>query len=84
MIITNLESRDKHARQYLQESKEYAKFAAKDRERRTPNLTEEQREQLQNYLILMAQQPQNKDVYPYYNDEMKEMKRRTKNKVKNL
>ena len=26
MIITNLESRDKHARQYLQESKEYAKF----------------------------------------------------------
>ncbi len=75
MIIDCLEARDKSARKYLQESKDFAKFASEDRRRRTPELTPEQREQLQNYLILMAQQPHNKEVYPH---ELKEMKLRTK------
>lgn len=71
MIIDCLEARDKSARKYLQESKDFAKFASEDRKRRAPQLTDEQREQLQNYLLLVAQQPQNKDVYPH---ELKDLK----------
>jgi hypothetical protein len=65
MIIDCLEARDKSARKYLKESKDFAKFAAEDRKKRAPQLTVEQREQMQNYLLLMAQQPHNKEVYPY-------------------
>ncbi len=70
MIIDSLEARDKSARKYLRESKEFAKFASEDRRKRTPELTPEQREQLQNYLLLLAQQPENKEVYPH---EMRDM-----------
>ncbi len=73
MIIDNLEKRDISARKYLKESKDFAKFASEDRRKRSPELTPEQREQLQNYLLLVAQHPDNKDVYPH---EMSELVRR--------
>ena len=70
MIIDSLDARDKSARKYLKESKDFARFASEDRTKRTPALTDEQREQMQNYLILLAQQPENKEVYPH---EIKDM-----------
>lgn len=65
MIIDSLTEGDRSARMYLKESKEFAIKASEERRKRSPKLTEEQREQLQNYLILMAQQPENKEVYPH-------------------
>ena len=62
IIIDNLQSRDKAARVYLKESEEWGNWAAEDRKKRAPPLTPEQREQLQNYLAMMANE--NKDVYP--------------------
>ena len=76
MIIDNLEKRDKSARKYLKESKDFAQFASEDRRKRSPELTSEQREQLQNYLLLMAQHPDNKDVYPHEMNEMVESRGR--------
>ena len=73
MIIDNLEKRDKSARKYLAESKDFAKFASEDRKKRSPELTPEQRQQLQSYLLLMAQHPDNKEVYPH---EMRDMMKR--------
>mmetsp|Transcript_8444 Transcript_8444/g.12678 ORF Transcript_8444/g.12678 Transcript_8444/m.12678 type:complete len:116 (+) Transcript_8444:233-580(+) len=75
MIIDSLEARDKSARKYLKESKDFARFASEDRRRRTPELTPDQREQLQNYLLLIAQKPENKDVYPH---EMRDMMNKKK------
>ena len=49
----------------MNESKEFAKYASEDRRKRTPELTPEQRDQLQEYLLLLAQQPENKEVYPH-------------------
>jgi hypothetical protein len=65
MIIDSLEARDKSARKYLKESKDFAKAAAEERRNRMPKLTAEQREQMQNYLLLVAQKPENKEVYPH-------------------
>ena len=62
MVMENLQSRDKDARKYLKESQDWGNWAAEDRKKRAPPLTKEQREQLQNYLAMMANE--NKDVYP--------------------
>ena len=60
--MENLQSRDKDARLYLKESQDWGNWAAEDRKKRAPPLTQEQRDQLQNYLAMMAND--NKDVYP--------------------
>ncbi len=65
MIINNLERRDKEARSYLKESRDFAAWAAQDREKKLIKLTDEQREGLQNYLALMKET--NKELYPYEN-----------------
>mmetsp|Transcript_19057 Transcript_19057/g.27808 ORF Transcript_19057/g.27808 Transcript_19057/m.27808 type:complete len:123 (+) Transcript_19057:38-406(+) len=62
MIIENLERRDKEARKYLKESENFGNWAAQDRQKRLTPLTNEQRDQMQSYLLMMAQS--NKDVYP--------------------
>lgn len=69
MIVKNLSDRDKEARSYLQESRDFASWAAEDRNKRATEITPEQREQLQQYLIMMAES--NKDVYPYESKTMK-------------
>jgi hypothetical protein len=62
--------RDKLAREHLKESREFSVWAAQDREKRLKHkLTPEQREQLQQYLLLMAES--DKDVYPHETDDMR-------------
>jgi hypothetical protein len=53
--MENLQSRDKDARLYLKESQDWGNWAAEDRKKRAPPLTQEQRDQLQNYLAMMAE-----------------------------
>jgi len=57
-----MDTRHMNATAHLQEAREFASWAEKDRETRAPKLTQEQRRQLQNYLMLMAEN--NKEVYP--------------------
>ena len=72
MIVSNLADRDKAARKYLKESQDFSKWAAEDRKKKMKHtLTPEQKEQLQQYLLMMAES--DKDVYPY---EAKGMRRR--------
>jgi hypothetical protein len=59
--MESLENQHIRARVKLQESEAFAAWAADDRQRRTPELTPEQREQLQNYLQLRAEQQP--DIY---------------------
>mmetsp|Transcript_24019 Transcript_24019/g.36605 ORF Transcript_24019/g.36605 Transcript_24019/m.36605 type:complete len:117 (+) Transcript_24019:95-445(+) len=63
MIIDNLAKSDKEARSYLKESQEFARWSAKDREEKLIKLTDEQREQMQNYLLLLKRSDANKEVY---------------------
>ena len=44
MIIDSLTERDRSARMYLKESREFAVKASEERRKRAPELTEEQRE----------------------------------------
>ncbi len=74
MIINNLERRDREARSYLKESRDFAAWAQKDREKKLIPLTDEQREGLQNYLAMMKQS--NKEVYPYENASSRPRQRR--------
>eukprot|EP00559_Dactyliosolen_fragilissimus_P005551 CAMPEP_0184872016 /NCGR_PEP_ID=MMETSP0580-20130426/41046_1 /TAXON_ID=1118495 /ORGANISM="Dactyliosolen fragilissimus" /LENGTH=108 /DNA_ID=CAMNT_0027374749 /DNA_START=82 /DNA_END=408 /DNA_ORIENTATION=+ len=62
IIIENLERRDKDARKHLKNSREFASWAAKDRSKRVVPLSPQQKQQLQEYLLLMAEY--NHDVYP--------------------
>jgi len=62
LIIDSLENRHLEARKNLNESQAFAVWAADERERRTPKLTPEQKEQLQNYLQLVAEQ--SPEIYP--------------------
>lgn len=65
LIIDNLKERDISARKYLQESREFSKWAAKDRKERAPELTPKQREELNEYLMLMAtKNTEYREVYP--------------------
>mmetsp|Transcript_4723 Transcript_4723/g.6116 ORF Transcript_4723/g.6116 Transcript_4723/m.6116 type:complete len:118 (+) Transcript_4723:181-534(+) len=75
LIIDSLAETDKSARMYLKESQDFAKYASEDRKKRTPKLTEEQREQMQNYLMLVAQHPQNNEVYTHENIRNMKQKR---------
>lgn len=74
--MKNLKDRDKNAREYLKESREFSVWAAQDREKRLKHkLTPEQKEQLQQYLLMVAES--DKDVYPY---ETKEMRNKLKDR----
>jgi hypothetical protein len=77
MIIKSLEDTDKEARVYLQESKDFGEWAAEDRRKRLKHkLSPEQKEQVQQYLLMMAES--DKDVYPYETKGMKQrMEQRT-------
>jgi len=71
MIIKSLSDTDKDARVYLQESKDFGKWAAEDRQKRLKHkLTPEQKAQVQQYLLMMAES--DKDVYPHETKGMKE------------
>jgi hypothetical protein len=54
------------ATEHLSKARQFAQVRAKDREERLPQLTDEQREQLHEYLRLrMEREP---DVYPNINN----------------
>lgn len=68
--MNNLRDRDKNAREYLKESREFSEWAKQDREKRLKHkLTPEQKEQLQQYLLMVAES--DKDVYPYETKAMR-------------
>lgn len=76
MIVKNLSERDKAARNYLKESQEFSEWAAEDRKKKLKHkLTPEQKQQLQQYLLMMAES--DKDTYPY---ETKGMRQRLEEK----
>lgn len=50
------------ATEHLKDARKFAQSKAKDRENRLPPLTEEQREQLHDYLRLLAEREP--EVYP--------------------
>lgn len=62
LMIDSMDTRHLNATAHLKEAREFATWAEKDREARAPKLTPTQRRQLQEYLILMAEN--NKEVYP--------------------
>lgn len=62
LLVEDMDSRHVRATAKLKESREFAKWAQKDREERLPPLTEEQRKQLHRYLELVAEQQP--EVYP--------------------
>lgn len=62
LVIESMDARHMRATAHLREAREFASWAEKDRESRAPKLTPDQRRQLQEYLILMAEN--NREVYP--------------------
>lgn len=62
MIVEGVTNTHEEATQHLKESRKFAVWASEDRKKRAPELTDQQRQQLQNYLALMA--TTNKEVYP--------------------
>jgi hypothetical protein len=62
MIIEGVTNTHEEATQHLKESRQFAAWASEDRRKRVPELTDQQRQQLQDYLALMASA--NKEVYP--------------------
>lgn len=62
LIVDSMDTRHMNATAHLQEAREFATWAEKDRETRAPKLTQDQRRQLQEYLLLMAEN--NHEVFP--------------------
>jgi len=62
LMIDDMTARHVRAKSHLKEAREHARWAAEDREKRAPKLTEEQRAQLKKYLALMAEN--NAEVHP--------------------
>ena len=62
LMVEDMDARHLRAKAHLEESREFARWAEKDRNERAPELTDEQRKQLQAYLELMA--AYNPDVHP--------------------
>ena len=62
LMVEDMDARHLRAKAHLEESREFARWAEKDRNERAPELTNEQRKQLQAYLELMA--TYNPDVHP--------------------
>lgn len=62
LVVESMDARHMRATAHLQEAREFASWAEKDRESRAPKLTPDQRRQLQEYLMLMAEN--NHEVYP--------------------
>ena len=71
IIIKNLSETDRSAREYLKESENFSKWAAEDRQKRLKHkLTSQQKEQVQQYLLMMAESE--KDIYPYETKGMRQ------------
>lgn len=69
VVVANLKKNDFEAREYLKESRKFSEWAANDREKRLTPLTKEQKEQMHNYLLMMAERE--KDIYPYETTSMR-------------
>ena len=65
-----MERRHIAATEHLSEARQFARLKAKDREDRLPPLTDEQRDQLREYLKLLAEREP--EIYP----SMSNVKRR--------
>jgi len=62
LMVDDMDARHLRAKAHLEESRRFAQWAEKDRNDRAPELTDDQRKQLQAYLELMA--TFNPDVHP--------------------
>jgi flagellar biosynthesis/type III secretory pathway M-ring protein FliF/YscJ len=62
ILVDHMNQRDVQAREHLHSARQYGSEAAVEREERVPQLSPEQREQLKEYLRLMADN--NPEVYP--------------------
>ena len=62
LLVDHMEKRHIAATQHLSKARNFAQDKAKDREERLPPLTDEQREQLREYLRLLAER--DPEVYP--------------------
>lgn len=60
LIVTGTDKRHKMAVEKLKESYEFADWSHRERERQLPELTPEQRRQMNNYLSLMMEHELNK------------------------
>lgn len=62
LLVDHMDRRHLAAKEHLKDARKFAQSKAKDRENRLPPLTEEQREQLHDYLRLLAEREP--EVYP--------------------
>lgn len=62
VVIESMDERHMKGVAHLQEARQFASWAEKDRESRAPKLTPDQRRQLQDYLSIMAEN--NTEVFP--------------------
>mmetsp|Transcript_7462 Transcript_7462/g.15579 ORF Transcript_7462/g.15579 Transcript_7462/m.15579 type:complete len:121 (+) Transcript_7462:176-538(+) len=62
LMVEDMDARHLRAKAHLDESRDFAQWAEKDRNKRAPELTDAQRRQLQQYLQLMAEH--NREVHP--------------------
>ncbi|KAL3784701.1 hypothetical protein HJC23_007710 [Cyclotella cryptica] len=62
LLVDHMERRHLAATEHLKDARQFAQTKAKERENRLPPLTEEQREQLREYLRLLAEREP--EVYP--------------------
>mmetsp|Transcript_11887 Transcript_11887/g.16425 ORF Transcript_11887/g.16425 Transcript_11887/m.16425 type:complete len:137 (-) Transcript_11887:385-795(-) len=74
LMVSDMDARHLRATKSLQESRDFGDWAAKDRKERAIPLTTEQRQQLREYLALMAEH--NPDVYPNKSESMKRRRRK--------
>ena len=70
LLVDHMDRRHIAATEHLSKARQFAQVKAKDREDRLPPLTEDQREQLREYLRLQAEQ--DPEAYP----NTKNMRRR--------
>ncbi|KAL7453829.1 hypothetical protein ACHAWC_005468 [Mediolabrus comicus] len=62
ILVEHMDRRHIQATEHLRNARQYGSEAAQEREERTPELTSEQRQQLQQYLKLMADNEP--EIYP--------------------
>ncbi|KAL3784507.1 hypothetical protein ACHAWO_003213 [Cyclotella atomus] len=62
LLVDHMDRRHIAATEHLSKARQFAQVKAKDREQRLPPLTDEQREQLHEYLRLLAEREP--EIYP--------------------
>lgn len=70
LLVDHMDRRHIAATEHLSKARKFAQVKAKDREERLPPLTDEQREQLREYLRLLAEKEP--EIYP----NLKNMRRK--------